>query len=275
MSKEETEIATVEQEKGKFSIITSPNSSFMNPAVYMQAKYIAQDMMKDGALPRGFTSAGQAVMAMQAGAMMDMNWVESLQSLYFVNGSINIWGKAVPNRLRKHGYKFEFVSEDQTHCKARVWKEDEGGKIVEEYTEDFLYADAVKSGYTSGSSGIKIGWKEGINRIKKMRYNVLSLIISTYIPDVLGPTSGIVEVTQDYMESEPKGDIESTIDNALKVRKKEKMEIIEPDEKETIVAELHIESDGDKTVEATTGKIEPLPRKPKEEIKDETVTARD
>lgn len=231
--KEETnELLPVEQEGGKFSIMRSPASSFLNPQAYMQAKYIANDMLKDGALPKGFTTAGMAVIAMQAGAMMDLNWVESLQSLYFVNGAINIWGKAVPNRLRKHGYRFEFLEEDQTHCKARVWKEksvempSEKGQepkleseIIEEYTEDFKYEDAVKSGYTKDNYGKeKIGWKEGINRIKKMRYNVLSLIISTYIPDVLGPVSGIVEVSQDYAETDNSGNKISRRDKLAKAQ---------------------------------------------------------
>jgi hypothetical protein len=229
------DLAPVVKEKASFSIIESPSSAFMNPQVYMQAKYIANDMIKDHALPKGFESAGQAVMAMQAGAMMGMNWVESLSSLYFVNGSINIWGKAVPNRLRMHGYKFKFIKEDQTHCEARVWKEDDKGKITEEYVEDFKFEDAKSSGYTSGNSGMKVGWKEGINRTKKMRYNVLALIISTYIPDVLSAVAGIVEVSQDYVAIDRKSEMAETISNALQDRKEKKKEqiIIVEDEAET------------------------------------------
>jgi len=220
--KEETnELLPVEQEGGKFSIMRSPASSFLNPQAYMQAKYIANDMLKDNALPKGITTAGQAVMIMQAGAMMDMNWVEALRSIYIVNGALNIWGAAVPNRLKKHEYKFKFLEEDQTHCKARVWKEDEEGKVIpnEDYTEDFKYEDAVKSGYTKDSyNKEKVGWKEGINRIKKMRYNVLSLIISTYIPNVLGPVSGIVEVSQDYAETDNSGNKISRRDKLAKAQ---------------------------------------------------------
>ena len=223
---ENQELAKVEQEGGKFSIITSQKSVLVDPNLYMQSKYIVNDLIKDRALPKYIETAGQGVMVLMIGAQMGMNAMEALSSFYIVNGAINIWGKAVPNRLRQHGYDFEFIEEDQTHCKARVWKESENGhktiivkqeteneegeieivnvkiKVSELYVEDFKYSDAELSGYTKGSSGLKVGWKEGINRIKKMRYNVLSLIISTYLPDVLGQASGIVEVSEDYVDAE-------------------------------------------------------------------------
>jgi len=186
-----------------FRLESSPQTAFIDPTIYMQSRAVAKDLMQQQALPKGYETPGQAMLAIEVGRSMGMTWPEALASFYYVNGALNIWGKAIPKRLRVHGYKFEFLEEDDTHCKARVWKE-EAGKVVEEYTEDFKFEDAKKSGYTEGKFGPKVGWKPGINRIKKMRYNVLSMIISTYIPEVLDMVGGIVEVSQDYAETESK-----------------------------------------------------------------------
>ena len=95
--------------------------------------------------------------------------------------------------MKEHGWTIKYSNESQESCTATISR----GK--EKYTETFDFADAEASGYTTDNYGkLKIGWRPGMNRRKKLRYGVLSLIISTYIPEVLGSAMGIVEVSDDY-----------------------------------------------------------------------------
>lgn len=168
-------------------------SILMDPNLYLQMKALAQDFINSGAIPKCWESAAQVLVGLQTGLEMGMKPMEAMNSLYPVNGAINVWGKATTRRLVEHGYAIKYSNESDKSCTATVTK----GK--EKYTETFTFEEAEQSGYTKDKSGfIKIGWKPGMNRRKKLRYGVLAFIISTYIPQVLGAAAGIVEVSEDF-----------------------------------------------------------------------------
>lgn len=178
-------------------------TNYLNPVIWAQIKGMAQTFIQSKALPKHIQNTPQAVMILQKGYEMGMKPMESISSLYMVNGLTTIWGKATVGRLRAHGYSIEYLEENSEHCKARVWKNHGGNEKaplrVEEYTEDFKFSDAEESGWTTGYNGdLKVGWRKGQNRKLKMRYGVLSSIIKSYIPDVLGSANDIEEVAQDY-----------------------------------------------------------------------------
>lgn len=168
-------------------------TSFMDPNLYIQMKAMANDFIKSGAIPECWQTAEAVLVGFQTGLEMGMSPMESMNSLYFVKGAINVWGKATTKRLKDHGWTIKYSSESQETCTATVKK----GR--ESYTETFTFQEAQDSGYTTDSSGrLKVGWRAGMNRRKKLRYGVLALIINTYIPEVLGSAIGIVEVSDDY-----------------------------------------------------------------------------
>ena len=173
-------------------------TSFLDPNLYTQLKGLANDFIKSKAIPSVWTSAEQVLVGLQTGVEMGMKPMEAMNSLYPVNGAINVWGKATTRRVKEHGWTISYTDESQESCTATITRGDET------YTDTFKFEDAVASGYThkAGYNGqpdtLKIGWKEGMNRKKKLRYGVLSLLISTYIPEVLGSAIGIVEVSDDY-----------------------------------------------------------------------------
>lgn len=174
------------------TIRDTQKSSLMDPNLYIQMKAMAQDFISSKAVPQCWTSAAQVLVGLQTGLEMGMAPMESMNSLYVVNGAINVWGKATTRRLIEHGYKIEYSDETQETCTATVTKGDE------KYTETMTFQDAIDSGYTTRQQP-KIGWRPGMNRRKKLRYGCLSLIISTYIPQVLGSAAGIAEVSEDFI----------------------------------------------------------------------------
>lgn len=182
-----------EPSKQAITIRDTEATSFLDPNLYTQMKALANDFIKSKSIPSVWQSSEQVLVGLQTGVEMGMKPMEAMNSLYPVNGSINVWGKATTRRLKEHGWTIQYSDESQETCTVTVTKGDES------YTETFTYAEAEASGYTKDSRGqIKIGWKPGMNRRKKLRYGVLSLIIATYIPEVLGSAMGIVEVSEDY-----------------------------------------------------------------------------
>lgn len=164
-------------------------SDIFNPVVWQHMKGMADTFKASGAF--GSTeNAATLMVKMQAGREMGMTPIESIKSFYFVKGVINIFGAAVTRRLRNHGWIITF-SEKENSCTATI------SKGAESYTDTLTFADAERSGWTKAQGGLKPGWYEGANRRLKLRYGVLSMIIKTYVPEVLGTAVDIAEIAED------------------------------------------------------------------------------
>ncbi len=186
--------------------VLTENTAVMNPTEYAQMKKLAQDFYNSRALSDAFDNVEQVIMALAAGREMGMGFGESINNLYFVGGRLNVYGKGTPAALRRQGWRFRFSEETGDSCTATVWR-GQGVKepvdLDEQYTDTFTFKDAEGSNFTTNSYGkLKPGWLPGANRKRKLRYGVLSLIIHTYVPEVLGPVAGIAEYSQDYIEAE-------------------------------------------------------------------------
>jgi len=170
-------------------------TSLLNPEIYVQMKILAQDFINSKAIPACWVTASQVLVGLQAGLEMGMKPMESMNSLYVVNGAVNIWGKAVTKRLRLHGYQIKYTNETTGEVTATITK----GKEKHSFT--FKFADAEASGYTKDSYGKdKIGWKIGQNRLLKLRYGALSALLKTEVPEVLDGVNGVAEIENDFAE---------------------------------------------------------------------------
>jgi hypothetical protein len=194
----------------------SITTSFFNPVIWEQMKGMANTFFSSKAVPKYIENAAQMVIVLQAGLELGLKPVEAMNSLYLVNGSVNLWGKAITRQLRRYGYsmKYEPITRIVKDAKG-VDFTDEGvratvthkirgslGNVieVEEYVQEAWYQDAVASGYTHTDRGIKPGWKAGQSRLLKLRYMAISAICKTYIPEVLGSAGDIVEVAEDLVD---------------------------------------------------------------------------
>ena len=178
--------------------IKTKETGVMDPVAYEQMKVIARDMLASKSLPSTFTNAAQIQMALMAGREMGMTTMESLNDLYFVDGKLQIYGKATPAALRRAGWRIKFDDAEDA-CTATITNT----KTGEEITDTFTLQDAELSGFVKDRYGnVKVGWKPGANRKRKLRYAVLSQIIHTYVPEVLGSVAGIGEYSDDYLEAE-------------------------------------------------------------------------
>lgn len=193
-------------------------TNVMNPVEYEQIRILANDLIKSGALPSTIRNTEQAMMMISAGREMGMTPFEAIHDLYFVNGKLNIYGKATPTALRRAGWRIESYDETQDSCTATVYNPKTGERI----SDTFTFEDAKQSGFTTDTSGhLKFGWKLGANRKRKLRYGVLSQIIHTYIPEVLGSCTGIGDYSEEYMDAQ--NNVEAQDNEAGKARTLERL----------------------------------------------------
>lgn len=196
---QKTTALTDEDQREIAKAISTTKTDVMDPVAYAQMKKIATDMIASKSLPQTFTNAAQVQMALMAGHEMGMTTMESLNDLYFVGGKLQIYGKATPAALRRAGWRIKKFDETEDSCTATVYNP----KTDEEITDTFTYKDAELSGFVKDSRGqVKMGWKPGANRKRKLRYAVLSQIIHTYLPEVLGSVAGIGDYSEDYMDAQ-------------------------------------------------------------------------
>lgn len=218
---QQAEVAPQAPEQKSMTIMDTQASGILDPNVWLQMKSISNDFFKSGVAPKAFTNPLQILMALQIGKEMGMQPGESLQSLTVVNGNFGVWGKAVPRRLREHGWSLHYEEggegNDQ-YCTATITKETvkplaaaylanprdviDYGKT---YSETVTFKEAVDSGYTTDNAGrIKPGWKPGLNRRLKLRYDCLDVLIKTYVPEVYGAAAGAAEVLMDIPADDEK-----------------------------------------------------------------------
>jgi len=164
-------------------------TNYFDPVVWQQMKGMAEVFKNSGALGSS-ENASTLVMKIQAGYEMGMKPIESVKSFYFVNGVLNIFGAAVVRRLREHGWRIEYKDEENK-CAATITKGDEI------YSDTLTFDEAKQSGWVESYGKLKPGWMPGANRKLKLRYGVISMLIKTYIPEVLGSAVDIAEVAMD------------------------------------------------------------------------------
>lgn len=163
--------------------------NFFNKDRWNGWQIMADTFVKSGALPATDNSA-TIMMKIQAGYEMGMNPLEAIKSFYFVKGVMSIFGAATTKRLTDHGWKITY-QEDINKCTATIKRDNE------EYSDTLTFQDAEKSHWTTANGILKAGWFEGANRKMKLRYGVLSMLIKTHVPEVLGSAVDIVEVAED------------------------------------------------------------------------------
>lgn len=178
------------------SLVTA--DTYLNPERWDQMEKLAKSLVQSGAFPKAIRNSHQALVVMQAGVEMGLKPLEAINGLSIINGVVNPWGKTTVKLLRNHGWsiKYEALTERGGGMRATVTKGDES------YTDTHYFDAAQKSGHTHHDNKLKFSWYEGVNRELKLRYGVLSKIIKTYIPEVLGSVGDIAEVAEDYIIEE-------------------------------------------------------------------------
>jgi len=106
---------------------------------------IAKTLKDGGVLPKGIDTLPKMVVALQAGREIGLAPMESLNSLYFVNGKVAMYGEAVPNQIMRAGHRIVWGDCDAEKAEVTIIRGDDGQRM----TTKFTMKEAQERGYTS------------------------------------------------------------------------------------------------------------------------------
>lgn len=173
------------------SITDAPKTSVFNPEVYKGLQSVATSLIQGQAFPAGLDTVAKVLTVMQFGYELGMPPITSVQSLYIVKGKIVIYGQALTSRLTQKGYNIDY-QEAENECEVTVNK---GNKT---YKEKYTFKMAEDSGFTRDKDKVlKTNWLPGVNRILKLRYGALSMLLKSRLAHLLQGAE-IKEVAEDF-----------------------------------------------------------------------------
>lgn len=135
---------------------------------------IASVLKQGGVLPKGIDTVQKMVVVLQAGREIGLAPMESLNSLYFVNGKVSMYGEAVPNQILRAGHRIVWGKCDATQAEVTIIRGDDGQKM----TTVFTMKQAEERGYTQNA----IYKKFPENMLK---WRALSMTAKFIAPDAL------------------------------------------------------------------------------------------
>lgn len=149
-------------------------SNFPTQAEWNTINTIATVLKQGGVIPKGIDTIQKMVVILQAGREIGLAPIESLNSLYFVNGKIAMYGEAVPNQIIRAGHRIIWGKCDATQAEVTIVRGDDGQKMTTRFTME----EAEKRGYTSNA----IYKKFPENMLK---WRALSMTAKFIAPDAL------------------------------------------------------------------------------------------
>lgn len=137
------------------------------------------DLAKQFAAAKAFPSytPEQLFVLMKAGQEMGMAEMEAINSLYIVNGKVEIYGKAMPTILRRAGWKISYMDEEERSVIVQVEKY---GEIIREKVTD---QDQI----IRNSKAAKFAKKN------KMRFHGLRMILNFHLPHLINGVADLFE----------------------------------------------------------------------------------
>lgn len=157
----------------EYAAVKARNLAFMDPVRWTTMQKMAQAFVQSGALPQTM-NAPKVVMALQAGFEAGLNPVEALNSFYFVNGKIAMYGEAVIRQVIRAGHKVTWGECNNKTATVTIKRKD----TEEAMTSTFTIQQAQERGFLS-----KDPWKKYPENMLKFR--AFSMVAKFIAPDAL------------------------------------------------------------------------------------------
>lgn len=108
--------------------------SFLNPKLWQGMKVMAETFQQSGALPSSVKNAPQLMMVLQAGYEAGMQPLEAINSYYFVNGKLSLYGEMAIALVIRAGHKVEFTDADAQGATCTITRGDDGRTMSSTFT---------------------------------------------------------------------------------------------------------------------------------------------
>lgn len=169
----------------EYAEVKARNLAFMDPVRWVTMQKMAQAFVQAGALPSTM-SAPKVVMALQAGFEAGLKPIEAINSFYFVNGKIAMYGEAVIRQVIRAGHKVTwgiYLAPDGSEVKAPCDEKQASVTIERKDTKErmgalFTIKQAQERGFLS-----KDTWKKYPENMLKFR--AFSMVAKFITPDAL------------------------------------------------------------------------------------------
>lgn len=148
---------------------------------------MANKFIKSGAFAETIKNPEQAFVVLQTGKEMGMPPMESMRSLYIVNGHVTIWGMALSKRLREFGWEINYPISTTEKCKVVISRERDGRAEEHQYEVDEEDLKLIQN---------KRAYK--MDPKSKLRWHALSRLVRFSVPEVLGPVQYTKEEMEDF-----------------------------------------------------------------------------
>ena len=170
---EQKDVAVVEQKK-ELAPVHSVFSSFPTKEEWNTLEIITKTFIAGGATPKGIDTAPKMMIVFQAAREIGLSPIEALNSLYFVNGKVAMYGEAVPTQIMRAGHKISWGECDARTATVTITRGDTG----ESMTNTFTMSQAETRGYTKNP--IYKTYPENM-----LKWRVLSMTAKFICPDAL------------------------------------------------------------------------------------------
>ena len=149
-------------------------NNFPSKEEWNTMELMAKTFIAGGAMPKGIDTAPKMMIVFQAARELNIPPVEALNSLYFVNGKVAMYGEVVPLQIFRAGHKISWGECDARTATVTITRGDTG----ESMTNTFTMAQAEVRGYTKNP--IYKTYPENM-----LKWRVLSMTAKFICPDAL------------------------------------------------------------------------------------------
>lgn len=193
---------------------------WLNPEAWRTMGLVADVFLKSGAMPRSMDTAPKLIVALQAGKEAGLQPLEAVNSFYFVNGKISMYGEMAISQVMKAGHKVEWKNCNNKSATVKITRGDNGA----ESEVTFTMADAIERGLTKNPV-----YKTAPENM--LRFKAFHLCARFAVPDAMHgvPVKEIMEA--EYVEEEKpskkitaNGVSEATVQKAIEVAEEVSLE---------------------------------------------------
>lgn len=150
---------------------------YFNPVRLQQQLAIATHFFNAKCFGGNVQNPEQVFVLIQAGSEMNMGPMESMNSLYIVNGKITIYGMAMTKKLRSAGWLINYDESKENELTATITKGD----------EKYSYTATAKELLSLNSRAYKLAPKD------KLKWHAISRLVRFYVPEVVGGTISYIK----------------------------------------------------------------------------------
>lgn len=216
---------------------------FMNPERWAMIKQVAAVFYESKAIPKSIENAPQMVMVIQAGYEAGLQPIEALNSFYFVNGKISMYGEQGIALVRRKGHQIQWGKCNDETATCKITRSDTGESLEQTFTMEM----ARKRGLTNKGGA----WVTAPDNM--LKFKAFWAVARFLVPDAIHglPMKEELETEMTVIDKE----------NHKPISKKQKAEAIDHPPLDEALEATPVEED-----------TKPEPKRPKKEERDEIVS---